>query len=68
MAVSKTAQKVETDKENGKNFLIMHADGCSLYKIGYEGGGEVPAELANTLYTSILVAEKAIEAYKAKRG
>lgn len=68
MAVSKTAQKVETNKENGKDFVIMHAEGSSLYKVGYEGGGEVPKELAETLYTSITVAEKAIEAYKAKRG
>lgn len=68
MAVSKTAQKVESGKENGKDFVIMHADGSSLYKVGYEGGGEVPAELASTLYTSITVAEKAIEAYKSKRG
>lgn len=68
MAVAKTLQKVDSGKVGGKDFVVMPADGSCLYKVGYEGGGEVPKELSRTLYTSIIVAEKAIEGYKAKRG
>ena len=68
MAGSRAAAKVETTKESGRDFVIMHEDGSSLYKIGYDGGGVVPEELASSLYTSIDVASKAIESYQAKRG
>lgn len=60
---SKAVSKVETVKEKGKNFIVMKAENTVLYRIGYEGGGEVPAILSG-LYTKPEIAERAIQAYQ----
>lgn len=66
MAEAKTVKKVESDSP--KSFVVMKIDGTSLLKIGLEGGGVVPKELSETLYTSARVAEHAIQGYLEKRG
>ena len=64
---SKAVAKVETDKENGTDFVILPVENSPLFKVAFGRGGVVPKDL-QSLYTSKHVATKAIEAYQAKRG
>lgn len=66
MSNSKSVAAVETGSD--KKFIVMKQDGTSLLKVGLEGGGVVPKELSETLFTSVKVAQEAIEAYLTKRG
>lgn len=40
----------------------------TLWEVYYEGGGELPAELNDTLFTGEQLAQKAIELHLAKRS
>jgi hypothetical protein len=53
--------------EGGKDLKVLKHDGCSLFRVGFDGGGVVPKELEG-FYTSVDVAQKAITAYLARRG
>lgn len=61
----RTVAKVEAG-ENKKKMVVMRKEGTTLWCIGFENGGEVPQKLSG-LYTSIPVAEIAIENYLANR-
>ena len=50
-----------------KKELIVKPESFNLYSIGYEGGGQVPAELS-ARYNRRSVALEAIAAYQAKKG
>lgn len=60
-----TTKAVEKKEGKSKNFLIRQREGTTLFNISYEGGGEVPAELAG-LYTTEQLAEAAVARYKNK--
>lgn len=66
MSNSKSVAEVETG--SSKKFIVMKQDGTSLLKVGLEGGGVVPKELSETMFTSVKVAQEAIEAYLTKRS
>jgi len=62
---SNKVSTVEAGKDK-KNLIVMRKEGTTLWRIGFEGGGEVPQKLAG-LYTSTKVAEQAIKDYLVKR-
>lgn len=64
MSRSNKVSEVQTD---GKSFIVMRSDTSTLFKVGLEGGGVVPQDLAG-LYTTPKVAEQDIQKYLAKRG
>jgi hypothetical protein len=63
-SLSKSVAEVPT---GGKAFKIMRADGSVLYRIGLENGGVVPDVLTG-FYTSVSVAENAVQKYLESRG
>jgi hypothetical protein len=63
---AKSVSSVQTE-EGKANLVVMPIDGSPLFRVAFEKGGVVPKEL-QSLYTSQLVATKAIQAYLNKRG
>jgi hypothetical protein len=61
---SKAVQQVQV--QDGKDLKVLRCDSGGLFRIGYDGGGEVPADL-QSLYTSPRLAVQAINAYLEKR-
>lgn len=61
---SKQVSEVQTD---GKSFIVMRADGSSLFRVGLQGGGVVPEDLKG-FFTTTKVAEQAIHKYLSERG
>lgn len=52
---------------NGKEIKIFQKKGTALYCIRFADGGELPAELNNQMFTTPKEAQKAIDAYIARK-
>ena len=50
-----------------KDFLFIPVPGTSFYRLGFDGGGELPLELSGR-FTGKREAQKAIDNYKIFKG